>query len=178
LPAACMCSRVPFARASAGEASRYASASINTPIIARCQNSLEYQGSGSCLIGSSSHLGIFGPVSGCCVARTVPRMARWLTDGPRQARRALWRRGCVRPAQALSSSLRAWVRVWRTLSWPAQGSCRDSSSSRSPTLAMVHWAAPVRSSSSSQLTGIETPMPGRARAEKAAAVVAPTPLRR
>ena len=43
---------------------------------------------------------------------------------------------------------------------------------------MFHWSAAASPGSSFQATGTETPRPGRARAENAATVVAPLPLRR
>ena len=60
---------------------------------------------------------------------------------------------------------------------PAQGSLFwNDRCSRA--VAMVQWAPLFSDARSSQATGIETPSPGRARAENAAAVVAPWVLRR
>ena len=64
----------------------------------------------------------------------------------------------------------------RAFSYPSQGELPMAS--RSAMFCAVQWAALSSSSSSSQATGTETPMPGLARADQAHTVVAPKPLRR
>lgn len=71
----------------------------------------------------------------------------------------------------------ALPRPWRLAQYSAQGSTvRNDKYSRA--VATVHSAPLLIVESCSHAIGIETPSPGRARAEKAAAVVAPWPLRR